>query len=326
MTARAVVTGAPQELAFLLTTALDLQPSDRVVLQAPLYEGLTAVATASGCVVDWWQPRVVTSGSDSGGLTLSYDVSNLEALLEAPGASPPALVAFNFPHAPTGATLTAAALARAVAAARSAGARCVLSDEMYRELAGDVLPVAAAMVVGKEDETAVVSLGGLSKWAGCPGLRTGWLTFNTPSHPLLTRVRELRDFTSVCPPSVTESLALGALRAAPLLAARGRALVNAGDASLTAFQGAHSHYFGSVAPSEKSAGSTRLLHLATGEPAAAFCERAMARAGVLLLPATAYPACPPSLAACVRVGIGRAGLPAALDALSSFVRGSPMRV
>ena len=234
-----------------------MQPSDRVVLQAPLYEGLTAVATASGCVVDWWQPRVVTSGSDSGGLTLSYDVSNLEALLEATGASPPALVAFNFPHAPTGATLTAAALARAVAAARSAGARCVLSDEMYRELAGDVLPVAAAMVVGKEDETAVVSLGGLSKWAGCPGLRTGWLTFNTPSHPLLTRVRELRDFTSVCPPSVTESLALGALRAAPLLAARGRALVNAGDASLTAFQGAHSHYFGSVAPSERSAGSTR---------------------------------------------------------------------
>lgn len=322
----AVVTGVPQELAFLVTTALDLKPADRVVLQAPLYEGLTAVASAAGCAIDWWRPRVDTASD--GGTTVEYNVADLEALL-ATGSQPPALVAFNFPHAPTGATLTAADFARAIAAARAAKARCVLSDEMYKELCSSVLPVAAALGGGggaENNTTVVVSLGGCSKVFGCPGLRTGWLTFSSPASPLLTRVKELRDFTSVCPPSVTEALALGALRAAPMLAARGRALVADGDAALDAFCAAHSAYFSPVEPRPARSGSTRLIRLDTGEAAASFCERAVAEAGVLLLPATAYPACPPDLEKCLRVGVGRAGLPAALDALSTFVRGSPMRV
>jgi aspartate/methionine/tyrosine aminotransferase len=317
-----VVIAAPQELAYLLTRALDLAPADRVVLQAPLYEGLTAVASAAGCVIDRWAPRVT-----EGGRRVAYDVDDLAPLLAA--GPPPALVAVNFPHAPTGCTLSEADLRRLVGAATAAGARVLLVDEMYARLASPPLPSAAGLAPRASSTTstttAVVSLGGLSKWAGAPGLRAGWLA--STHAPLLARVRALRDYTTVCPPSVTDALALAGVRAGDLLGARGRALVSAGDAALAAFCHAHASYFELVeAGGGGPAGSTRLVRLKTGERAASFCERAVADAGVMLLPATAYPACPPALADTVRVGVGRADVGAGLDALGAWVRGSPMRV
>lgn len=121
---------------------------------------------------------------------------------------------------------------------------------------------------------------------------------------------------------MSDALALAAVRAAPLLAARGRSLVAAGAESVAAFAAAHASYVQAV-PGD--AGSTRLLRLVTGEAPAAFCARAVREAGVLLLPASAYPGLPSSLADTVRVGLGRTDLPAALERVGGLLAGSPMR-
>jgi len=313
-TAGDVCIGAPQELAYLLTRALSLTPGDRVVAPAPVYEGLTAVAAAAGCDLVRWEPR----GGEGGRPT--YDPADLPSLL-GPSAR---LLILNFPHAPTGATLTRDGLDAALRAGERAGA-VVLSDEMYGPLARAPLPTAVAAAALLGVTTPVVSLGGLSKWAGCPGLRIGWLVFGrggAGGAALAARVKELRDYTTVCPPAVSDALALAAVRAAPLLAARGRSLVAAGAESVAAFAAAHASYVQAV-PGD--AGSTRLLRLVTGEAPAAFCARAVREAGVLLLPASAYPGLPSSLADTVRVGLGRTDLPAALERVGGLLAGSPMR-
>jgi aspartate/methionine/tyrosine aminotransferase len=50
-----------------------------------------------------------------------------------------------------------------------------------------------------------VSLGGVSKSLGAPGLRIGWLT--SPSQTLLDRCASLKDFTTICSAAPAECLA-----------------------------------------------------------------------------------------------------------------------
>ena len=55
-----------------------------------------------------------------------------------------------------------------------------------------------------------ISLGGLSKTFGLPGLRIGWLA--SSASPFQDRVRELKDYTTICSASPSEKLACIALR------------------------------------------------------------------------------------------------------------------
>lgn len=86
-------------------------------------------------------------------------MSRLRELVQ-PGT---AMVVTNFPHNPTGCVLSRDELAEVVAIARGAGA-FVFSDEMYRTNETD-----CPSVVELCDRS--ISLGGLSKTHGCPGLR-----------------------------------------------------------------------------------------------------------------------------------------------------------
>ena len=81
------------------------------------------------------------------------------------------LIVVNFPHNPTGFLPTHAEWEAVVATARGCGA-FLFADEMYRyielDAADRLTPAADAYERG-------VSLGGLSKNVGMPGLRIGWV-------------------------------------------------------------------------------------------------------------------------------------------------------
>lgn len=92
------------------------------------------------------------------------------------------MITVNFPHNPTGFLPSHEEWARVVAAASGVGAY-LFADEMYRgleaEAADRLVPAADAYERG-------ISLGGLSKSVGLPGLRIGWLACRDPEGEALS--------------------------------------------------------------------------------------------------------------------------------------------
>lgn len=64
----------------------------------------------------------------------------------------------------------------------------------------------------------------------------------------------------------------------------------------------------------------RMVPLYAGEPVEAFCDRAVAEAGVLLLPATVYDHPPSVEQGRFRLGFGRGNLPECLQQLDAFLK------
>ncbi len=283
------------------------------------------------------------------------------------------LAVLNFPHNPTGCTLASAALLeRALALCLDKGALHVLSDEMYRGLQrsggggcgcgcssrdgdgdgdGDddrggkeasprSLPTAAALAASRPAFAAegrrerVVSLGGLSKWGGAPGLRVGWLA--TKDRALLGSVGSLRDHTTICNSAPSEALALAAMGspgAAERLRARGRAIVDGNVAAARSFfERSNADFFEFYAPEASTTCLPRLRTESAGMSVEELCRRAREEAGVLLLPWSAFggfgggalgkkgPPGPPAwIEGRFRLGLGRRDLPAALEALGKLL-------
>jgi aspartate/methionine/tyrosine aminotransferase len=198
---------APEEAIFVAMNAL-LEAGDEVVVTWPAYQSLAEIARAIGCRVVRWELRV-----EGGRWTLDPD--DLPALLS-PRAK---LVVANFPHNPTGYLPTRAeweGIARTVA---ERGVT-LFSDEMYRWLEYDeaqTLPSACELY------EKAVTLGGVSKSLGLPGLRIGWLA--TRDRDLLRRAGEIKDYTTICSSAPSEILALIGLRGRDWLVGRNVAIV-----------------------------------------------------------------------------------------------------
>jgi aspartate/methionine/tyrosine aminotransferase len=285
-----LLTAVPEEGIFLAMHAL-LGAGDRVVVTWPGYQSLHSIAEGLGCEVVRWTAR------EEGGWR--FDVDELRAL--ARGADG---IIVNFPHNPTGAMPSAEELAAIVDIARREGA-WLFSDEMYRFLEhppATTLPSAVDLY-----ERAVV-LGGLSKAFALPGLRMGWLAAQDLA--FLDRVAALKDYTTICAGAPDEVLSVIALRAREPILARNRALVveNIGHAEAFAAR------TGLLSFARPRGGSITLARL-RGGGATAFCERLVAETGLFLVASAFFEFGDDH----VRLGLGRADFPAALDELGAWI-------
>jgi aspartate/methionine/tyrosine aminotransferase len=276
---------APEEGIFIAMNVL-LEPGDHVVVTSPGYQSLYAVAEAIGCTVSRWTPREEA--------VWRYDPDDLAALL-APATR---LLVTNFPHNPTGALPTPDAWARIQALAAERGIR-LFSDEMYRFLEhGCAAPLPSACA---GDDSAVV-LSGLSKAFGLPGLRLGWLA--TRDRLLLEQMAAFKDYTTICSAAPSEALALMALRAREVILARNRGILRENLALLERFVAAHADLISWARPQGGSVALARLHRIDVD----AYCAMLAERAGVLLLPGSAFD----WGAGHVRLGYGRRSLGEAL--------------
>jgi aspartate/methionine/tyrosine aminotransferase len=294
LTADNVLCAVPEEAVFLAMNSL-LEPGDRVVAVQPAYQSLQEVARSIGCQVDLWPLTRQGQG-------WALDLEALEQTLK----NPVKLLVINFPHNPTGFQPSREEFETVLSMAEAAGAR-VFSDEMYRglEFSGD----APLPSVAEVSDTAV-ALSGLSKTYALPGLRSGWLICRDKD--FLDRAQALKDYTTICAPGPSEILSIIALANREAIAERSRALVRENLGRIREFFTARKDAFTLIEP---MAGSICVAELIDGRDAYAFCEEAVQRESVMVVPSKAFD----MDGEYIRLGLGRKTLPLALEALGKYL-------
>ncbi len=286
-----VTTGA-EEAVFLVMNAM-LGPGDHAVVHWPCYQSLFEVARAAGADVTRWTAREEEDWA--------LDPAELPSLLR----ETTRMIVINSPHNPTGYHMRLETLREISEAAEERGT-LLFSDEVYRGAeyaAGDRLPAACDL------SASAVSLGVMSKTYGLPGLRIGWIATRNPA--VLSRVAELKDYTTICSSGPAELLAEIALRHGEDIASRNRSIIRTNLSLLDGFFRRRSRVVRWRRPAAGPIGFPRLLQ---GD-SAAFCSELAAKAGVLLLPGSVYGDAEDHF----RIGFGRANMPEALRRLEEFL-------
>jgi capreomycidine synthase len=194
---RVIVTHGSTDANFLIMNAL-LSPGDEVVVLDPCYQQLFGVAEALGCSLKRWLLRYENG--------FAPDLDDARRLI----GERTRMVVVNFPHNPTGATLSEAEQDELLRIVEDAGAWLVW-DDAFGELTYGAPPLPPP---GRKSGRAI-SMGTLSKAYGLPGLRVGWCI---ASEDILERFIRIRDYTM--------------LHLSPLVELVARKVIENGDAFL----------------------------------------------------------------------------------------------
>ena len=273
---------APEEGIFVTMHAL-LEPGDEVIVGSPGYDSLVNVPSYLG----GWQ----------------LDLAALERLL----TPHTRLVIVNFPHNPTGTLPTHDEWRSLIEMVARSGA-WLFCDEIYRGLEFDP---AARLPSACDLYERAVTLCGLSKAYGLPGLRAGWLALQDAA--LLDRILGWKDYTTICASPLSETLAQIALGIGESLTARSVQIIQDNLALAEPF---FARWRGVFRWNRPQAGSVALAGLRTGS-AREFCQRLSREQGVLLLPGDGLGVGDGH----VRFGLGRLSFPEALAQLERYLTG-----
>ena len=289
-----VIEAVPEEGVFLPMNSL-LEAGDHVVAMHPSFQSLWEIARAAGCELSFWRQRRADDG-------WRFDVDELERLIR-PDTR---MLIINFPHNPTGYLPPRADFERIAELARERNL-ILFSDEIYRFTEHDEalrLPSACELY------ERAITLGGLSKCFGLPGLRVGWLI--TRDAGLSHELQEMKSYTTICGSAPSEILALIALENWRALTARSIDIVRRNIGHCREFFG---HYRDLFWLSYPACGTITLVELRADMPVSEFAEAVVAECGVMVLPADVmlfegnY----------FRLGLGRTSLPHALEPFEQFI-------
>lgn len=290
-----VTTGAI-EANFLLFNVL-LDPGDHVVALYPAYQQLYSVPRALGCDVSLWRIRPETG--------FRYDVDELERLV----TPRTRLIVINSPHNPTGAMLSEDDMQRVYHIAHAVGAR-VLSDEAYRWLTHPLGEALASPMYNLGP--AGISVGTLSKPFGLPGLRIGWVA--APKE-IVARCWEMRDYVSLSPGKLNDTLAILALKHLDQIVERNQAIIGANLARTESWIAQHA---GILSWRPPRGGLLALLHYNLDILSLELANKLATEYSVMLAPGSAF-----GFEHHLRIGIGQepsifaAGLERASDCFAA---------
>ena len=195
-----------QEALFCVYNAL-LQAGDKVLVVAPVYEPLLQMPKNIGCEVS----TIELDAKDN----WSLDLDKVEAYFKA-GTR---LFVINYPHNPTGATLSQDGFGQLIELCRRYGV-WLLSDEVFRGLEHtnqDQLPTVA------DSYEKGVSVGVISKGYAIPGIRVGWLACQDTI--LRESVNVVKGYLSVCNSQLDERIASKVLKFPDKLTKRNLSLI-----------------------------------------------------------------------------------------------------
>ena len=290
-----VLIAAPEELIFVAMQTL-LNPDDHVVVVSPAYQSLYEIARSIGCAISSWK---VQPGQDG----WRMDFNQLEQSI----TERTRMLVLNFPHNPTGHTLTRAELDLVIELARKNNLY-IFSDEMYRLLEYD--PAVRLPAVCDLYEKGI-SLSGLSKAFALPGLRLGWLATQEPS--LMERWIAYKDYTTICNSAPGEVLGLIALQNKEWIVHRNLDIIFENLKSVRRFFTEHQDTFTWFSP---KAGSVAFPEWIGDGPVEEFCQGVLEQQGVMLVPGELF-GLPGNH---FRMGLGRKNLPDALAQVGEYLQ------
>jgi capreomycidine synthase len=180
-----LVTNGSTEAILLAVSAL-VSAGDEVVVTSATYQSLSSLAESAGAKLTWWE-------LDPGSPT--PDLDRLRSLV---GPRTRAVIV-NFPHNPSGITLTAEEYRDLVSIVDNHGAY-LLWDAAFGELVYDSAPLPDPSTLIER----CVTFGTLSKAYGLPGLRVGWCI--APDQLLADMVR-MRDYVTLNTSPLLEEIA-----------------------------------------------------------------------------------------------------------------------
>jgi aspartate/methionine/tyrosine aminotransferase len=280
-----------QEPIFIFMHAV-LEPGDHLVVQFPAYQSHYSIAESIGATVTRWNSNLDAAGA--------LDVGELEKLVRPQTRA----IVFTTPNNPTGYQVDRTSFDAVVEFARRRGI-WLFVDEVYRGTEREAQRLPAVC----DRYERGVSLGGLAKAYGLAGLRIGWIA--THDRALIERMTTIKDYLTICSSASSEFLAALALRHSEDLTERVRRITAKNLDLLDAFFARRTDVFRWARPRAGTTAFPRYLDGSSEE----FCSQAVERAGVLLLPSTAFDAGDAHL----RVGYGRTNLPEALATLEEFI-------
>lgn len=269
-----------------------VEPGDELIVQFPAYQSHYSIAESLGARVIRWDCDL-----DRGG---APDIGELERLIRPQTRA----IVITTPNNPTGYQFSRAEL-DAIVDLASEGGIWLFGDEVYRGTEREAQRLPAVCDLYERG----VSLGGMAKAYGLAGLRIGWVA--TQDGKLLEKLASIKDYLTICNSAPGEFLAALALRHARRLTDRVKSITSANLDLLDEFFARRAGSFGWTRP---RAGTTAFPRYLPGG-SEAFCTRLVERAGVLLLPSSAFDAGDANF----RIGYGRINCPQALAALDEFM-------
>jgi capreomycidine synthase len=289
---RVMAAHGSSEVIFLIMNAL-LRSGDEVVVLDPYYHALGNIAQSIGSDLTKWPLQFEQQ--------FVADIGAVKKLIN-PNTR---MVVVNFPHNPTGASITPEQQAELIGAAADVGAFLVW-DAAFAELTYNEPPLPDP---GFRYDRAI-SMGTLSKAFGLPGLRVGWCL---ASPDLLARFVHLRDYTTLYLSPLVELIACRAIEKADKLINIRLEQARLNLDLLADWVGQHIEFVTWVRP---RGGVTAFLRVHAVLDVEGFCRELLQECGVLLVPGTCFH-CP----GYVRLGFGgpTAELKEALSRLSSFL-------
>lgn len=292
-----LISAGAQEAVTCVLSAL-LGPADHAVVVVPIYQPSELVVTRL-CAADGVALRPDRNWP--------LDLDRLAAAIR-PNTR---LVLTNFPNSPTGAVLDRATLGGLIDLCRRHGLWLV-NDEVYRQTDRD--PERAVPPVVDLYERGI-SINGLSKGFGLPGLRVGWAACR--DRGLLDRILAAKNLLSSCLARPSEILAQVALQAEPHLTGRARGIGQRNLHRLRALLDRHPDLFDPDEPRNLAFACPRFRGR---EGATTFARILAAEDGVLVLPSALWHSALASIPADrLRLGLGRVGSGAALGILADHL-------
>ncbi len=278
----------PAEGIFIAMHTL-LSAGDDVITLFPGFQALSEVASFIGCKVSRWPLRIQTD-------QWYLDLDELKKLI----TPRTRLLVLNFPNNPTGYQPSLFELDGILNVARHYGLY-VFSDEIYRLLeytADRRLPAVCDLY------ERGITLSGLSKAFGLPGLRVGWLVTRAPG--IRKRWLTFKDYTTICNSAPSEILGLIALRAREIILQRNLQTIASNLDAADVLFAAHGSLFQWLRP---SSGPVAFPRWKGPGPLEELLKALRAR-GVLMVPGSLF-----DFEEHFRVGLGRTNFQNALSIL-----------
>lgn len=259
-----IVTHGSSE-AIYLVMHLVLEPGDEVVVVDPAYQQLYDIAAWRGCRINRWSLRVADG--------FRSDLPQLRRLAR----SRPRMIVVNFPHNPTGVSITPAEQEELVAIAAEAGAWLVWDNAF-----GEMTYSAAPLPLPLRRYDRCICFGTLSKSYGLAGLRVGWCL--APPE-LLDRMAVLRDYIALYVSPILEFFAELAVRNADRIVGLQRAHAGRNRQSLLDWAGTVPDLVRVVPP---DGGVTAFVEFPQTPDVRAMCRQLAERYRVLLVPGDCF--------------------------------------